>query len=707
MEIMEPRFSSMRDAVIHFCLLDNGKMQDFEIRYKDSAEFYHAFVSFVGRYVFADIFRTHKYHTSAQSYRILIHKGVILDANNDLGGFVFRNNRNSYLISPYRKEIFERLRNDLLGYEDGVAQLVRVGLLLKNNKFCRIHNDYFGKIGLASLKDGSAVKDRYVDSVANNNVITDQSLFHEYLERVNSIPMSEFTAQSIVSKMSEESNNMRQVLAENYSNFLFADNDEMEFASILLGLFLHQNDFCFSTEEWVAGISYIRYSNGDTFLRTTEVEAVYRRNLDLYRANYVLDKIDLPKFVHFIYSFFDYQNLSQNIGTFYLRLNELLGEDIREKYLQLDTANISLKSFRAAEKPAKFFAELKLVNFSTAADREICGQIVSGNYDRDFVTYYLCNYMHVSDYKKYADVLPAALSIIKNLEINDDKDFRLFWMACDLLNEFWKTLPADDANMQLEMEKLIYDLFWPRIGDVWPIAHRNELKFIDECKQKTFYEVLGWLMSINNAAILNRELRSYLKKAATMENIDIDDPVEKKQYEFAFAKQKDHSVLNFVGDKKDEKNWWRAAIYCQEVSDVEICKSIIDPMGPLSDNAPVARYAFEQLLLKVRASEPALEIVDYMINEFAAVNAFWARVGSDKKNRYDLAIDALMALAESTSSDLELKKIKHLADKIGELRAEDDFSTKIRRALSVAEAQIRQIKFQTRDVTTDYIRKLR
>ena len=142
LEMMEPRFSSMHEAIVHFCLLNDGKMQEYEIRYKDSAEFYHAFKGFMDRYVFADVFRNYRFHTADYSYRVLIHKGATLDANNDLGGFVFQNNKTSFLISPYRREVFDRLQKDLMGYEDGVAQLVRVGLLLKNEKFCRICSSF-------------------------------------------------------------------------------------------------------------------------------------------------------------------------------------------------------------------------------------------------------------------------------------------------------------------------------------------------------------------------------------------------------------------------------------------------------------------------------------------------------------------------------------------------------------------------------------
>ena len=706
MEIIEPRFSSMHDALIHFYLLVDKKIQEYEIRYAESAEFYHGFIGFMDRYVFADMFRNYRFKTNNFSYRVLIHKGASLDANNDLGGFVFQNNKTSYLISPHRREIFERLRDCLLNYSDGVEQLVRVGRLLKNDKFRQIHNEYFGKIGVSSLNDGTVVKLRYADSIANNNVITDHEVFKEYLDLINAIPMSEFTAQSVVSQLVDDYRDTKQILMENYSNFLFADEDEIEFASMLLGLFLHRAELDFTTQEWITGISYIKYLCNDTFLRTTESELDYRRNLNVYRANYVLDNVPLTKLVHFIYDFFEYKNLSQNICAFYPRLNELLGEDIREKYLQLETINVSLKSLQDAKQPERFFKEPKLVNFSTSADKEIQKQILSGKYNHKFATYYLCNYMQVADYKKYSDVLPAVVSIIKNLQVDNDEDYSLFWMACDVLNEFWKLIPEEDKEKQKEIQRLINDIFWPRIGDVWPILHRNELSFNDENRAKTLKESLGWIMSIDDLSLVDRKLKKYLNEGIDRTFVSIDDTVDKKRYKLNFKKQKDHSLNSFIGDNNNENEWCFAAIYCDDVSDVEILDRILDNQCPLSERKDVEKYALEQLLLKTRSEYSSKRIYAYLLENFDKFRIFCKRMCDEGDGEKQFMIDALLALCESATTNIEGSYLKKLSAKMRAAMSDSNYGDKIEHALAVADACIRQTKFQTKNITAEFINSL-
>lgn len=704
LEIMEPRFSSMRGAVIHFCLLDYGKMQEYEIRYEDSAEFYHGFVGMMDRYIFADIFRNYRFSTGDYSYRVLIHKGAILDANNDLGGFVFQNNKNSHLISPYEREVFERLRDDMSNGVDGVAQLVRVGRLLKNEKFCKIHDEFFGKIGKAALNDGTTIKQRYADSIANNNVITDANLFKEYLDSVNAIPMSEFTEQSVVTQLANGNFDTKQVLMENYSNFLFADEDEIELAAMILDLFLRRTGPLFSLYDWSHAIGYIRSLNGESFLRASESEVDLQRVLRLYRANYVIRNVQLPKLVHFIYDFFDFNNLSRNIGAFYPRLNELVGEDMREKYLHLETINVSLKSLQESRKPEEFFLEPKLVNFSTTADKEIQERIMSGNYSHVFAAYYFCNYILVADYKKYSDVLPAIVSVIKNLEIKDDDDFGLFWVAGDLLNEFWKLAPSEDGELRAEIEKLIYSLYWPLVGDVWPVVHRREASYNDELRAQAFIESLGWVMSVKGDQLYGRELRKYLGGKTDISNVNMPDPVDKKRQSLRHAKQKDRSFANYIKGREDEEEWWFAAVDCDDVSDGEIMAKLIDVDSSLLSESQ--KKVLERLLLKVRSQKDADELCAVLIGRFDEFYGFLARLAGGKNDVRKVSLNALMALCESVTGSAERDYAAQLSQKMIEKMAEKSFQDDAKRALEIADARIRLVKLQNKDVTAEFIKSL-
>ena len=708
LEIEQPRYSSLHDAFIHFFMLNEGKLSEYEIKYSDAEQDYHTFITFLDRYIVADFFRSYRFQTAQASHRILVRKGIQLDANNDLGGFVYQNNKSSLLVSPRRREVFERLQSDMASHKDGTAQLVRVGLLLKNEKFVSLHEEYFGKIGIAALKDGTTIKYRYADSIANNSVVTDEAIFKEYLDRVNEIPMSDFTKQSIISQLVDDHREIKRILMENYCNFLFLSEDEIDLACIILALFLHAAEFIFSTEDWVRAVNYVRYLNDDTFLRLDEEETDYKRELELCRARYVLENVSLPKLVHFLYDFFDYKNLSQNVGAFYPRLKALLGEDVREKFSHLETINVSLKSLQSTKNPCDFFKYPQLVNFATSADKEIQKQIISGKYDHNFAAFYLCNYMQVADYKSYADVLPAVISIIKNLEVKNDNDFNLFWMACDVLNEFWKELPEENKELQLEIEKLIHGLFWQRIGDIWPIAHRAEIKYENEAKGKTFKEALGWVLTVDDK-LHHATLKKYLKRQEKRADYDINDYIDKNLYYRAFAKMKTKTFATFMANHSDDSDWIYAGVCCDDINDEDLILHNVFNMNSLAITRSTERkFALERWLLRGHGSKRFDSIKTIFIEHFSDYSDYCREVNDNEVKTADYIYCTIAAMCESASNDGEDKIIESFAQKAmsENIILVSNYREKINRMLAVAKANIRQANFQCKNISPDFIRKL-
>ncbi len=708
LEIEQPRYSSMHDAFIHFFMLSEGKLSEYEIKYSEAEQDYHSFMTFLDRYIVADFYRSYRFQTPTASYRVLMRKGIQLDANNDLGGFVYQNSKNSLLISPRRREVFERLQSDMVGHTDGTAQLVRVGLLLKNEKFVSLHEEYFGKIGIVALKDGSTIKYRYADSIANNSVVTDEGIFKEYLDRVNAIPMSDFTKQSIISQLVDDHREIKRILMENYCNFLFLSEDEIDLACIILALFLHASEFNFSTEDWVRAVNYVRYLNDDTFLRLDEKETDYRRELELCRARYVLENVSLPKLVHFLYDFFDYKNLSQNVGAFYPRLTALLGEDVRDKFSRLETVNVSLKSLQATKNPCDFFKYPQLVNFATSADKEIQKQIISGEYDHNFTAFYLCNYMQVADYKSYADVLPAVVSIIKNLEVQDENDFNLFWMACDVLNEFWKELPEENQELQDEIEKMIHELFWQRIGDIWPIEHRAEIKYENKAKEKVFKESLGWVLTVDSK-LHNPKLKKYLKSQEVRDDYDVSDYVDKHLYYRAFAKKKTKTFTEFMTSHTDNFDWIYAGICCDDISDEDIIVDNVFNFNSTSVTQPGARrFALEKWLLRGHGIKRFDSLQKIFIENFDSYLSFCKKVTDNEAKMADCMYCSIAAMCESATNEGEDEVIKIFAEKAmaENLTLFNNYREKIGRMVAVARASIRQANFQNKNISVDFIRKL-
>jgi hypothetical protein len=279
-------------------------------------------------------------------------------------------------------------------------------------------------------------------------------------------------------------------------------------------------------------------------------------------------------------------------------------------------------------------------------------------------------------------------------------------MASDVLNEFWKLLPEEDKDLQRAIEKLIYHIYWSRIGDVWPIIHRKELNFTNEAQTKTFKESSGWVACIRNMSLIDRKLNKYLHEPIKRNDVDIEDAFDKKQYEISFAKQKDHSLSNYIGDHGDDDKWCYAAIYNDDISDAEIIKRLLSVENPLSNLKEVERYTMEQLLLKSRNESDSSELYECILDNFNEFVEFFKRIESDTKSANQMMIDSLLALGESATSEIEEQYLKKIAKEMRARMKDGVWVDKIERALAVADASMRQAKFQNKNITLDFIKDL-
>ena len=133
---------------------------------------------------------------------------------------------------------------------------------------------------------------------------------------------------------------------------------------------------------------------------------------------------------------------------------------------------------------------------------------------------------------------------------------------------------------------------------------------------------------------------------------------------------------------------------------------IINAEYPLSVNKSIERYALEQLLLKTRDEKPANLIIDAMVDNYSALSTFFDKTKSEDDGASMVAFNALMALCESATNESEKMRLRKLAQIMCESYSDDNFVEKTKHALAVADAQIRQTKFQTKNITKTFFKKL-
>ena len=271
--------------------------------------------------------------------------------------------------------------------------------------------------------------------------------------------------------------------------------------------------FDLSPFDYINAVDYIKHITAtDLIINNSEFHKVLS-SMELYRLNYATEKLGWNK-IDEIFS----DIVLKGKRSVFQSLDNALGEHIEDVFSKLETVHTSNTSF--ADHTDNSFSQLfdrpVLVNFTPTAHRKIIESIQKMNPSSlrahaTTIANYFANYKFNEDNLSYAEVLPAVIHVIKYLpadDFNHTHTDQLFWVASDIIDMVWRYIDEDE-KYQEKYRNLVYNLFWPRIGSVWPIAHFNEFKFNEPVAEGIFNDSLGFVLSLKDVLERNDELRDY------------------------------------------------------------------------------------------------------------------------------------------------------------------------------------------------------
>ena len=262
-------------------------------------------------------------------------------------------------------------------------------------------------------------------------------------------------------------------------------------------------------------------------------------------------------------------------------------------------------------------------------------------------------------------------------------------------------MPGEDVGLNNVMEKLVYELFWPRVGDVWPIKNRNRIKYVNESEKDEFEEALGWVLCLDGVKRYDSKLKAFLNSYVTDKYKVVDD-VENKCHDLWFAKQKNKSIEKYVhsADAKLSRVYY-SAIFCDDIDKVDLFKYLLARKKITSNEV----YAMEQLFLQFKDAKNSKALYGAILEEYDKLTAFYKGYDDKPETVKRHLFDGFASLCESATNDIERDYLKQLSEKYKDSLGQE-YDDRIARALLVADAHIRQTNFQTKDVSVGYIEGL-
>ena len=265
--------------------------------------------------------------------------------------------------------------------------------------------------------------------------------------------------------------------------------------------------------DYIRAINYIKHVTGTEFVINDSDFKNDLYSIELYRLNFATTNLGWNK-IDEIFSTI----VLKGEKSVFKRLNEALGVHVETIFTKLNSVDTNFTDFKlnSSNNFLQLFDYPVLVNFTPDAHRKIIDAIIKmgpGELRSSAVqiSFYFANYKFNEDKLSYADVLPAVVHVIKNLPADDKANSHtgeLFWIASDIVDTVWRYIDESE-EYQEKYRNLIYNLFWPRVGGVWPIAHYGEFTFKEPVADTIFNDSLSFVLSLKDILKRNKELKEY------------------------------------------------------------------------------------------------------------------------------------------------------------------------------------------------------
>ena len=348
-----------------------------------------------------------------------------------------------------------------------------------------------------------------------------------------------------------------------------------------------------------------------------------------------------------------------------------------------------------------------IVKFTPAAHREIISHIrrssgIDIRSNAISIAYYIANYIFSEDTLSYADILPACIHIIEDLPANDPNHTnpdRLFWFAAEVIDRVWR-YASNNKITQKKCRDLIYNLFSPRVGGLWPIVHYDEFQFKNPVTDAIFRESLDSIMSLNDIASRNEQLAHYLS-------------LYRQGYEYPLKSIEYRAFFESLKPLKTSKEKFEKILKSRAMQEYPDCLSrpdtikeatlVLDELFRTDEGARIVgihRLAtFEQLLLHFGSSNVGVPILDYLIKHFDEfIDIIIKDCQSADLDPLDATITLYTAAATGCTEENELPLMKDLAKKITDLLKDSRFKSSTIDAKLITEAALRYARKHRRTI---------
>lgn len=269
-------------------------------------------------------------------------------------------------------------------------------------------------------------------------------------------------------------------------NYLFVDQIDKNFAESLLESVITGVKPKTSPALWQDVEIYIRYLKRNVWSLDEESLVNARDALMVYRIKYILENLKKSEIITIFNKLFSQERGDPNNKTLARLFKDKFHTSIDDLILTQEKITIGPSQIENFD---QIFAYPRWIEFSNEAIELIFEKILHNELSDEQIDYFLGA---ADDFKNYDEWFKIAKYILCTTH-----DSHVFWVAGDIINIIWKATPTD-TKYQKWFKDQIFEIFWPRVGSIWPMLNQDKIDFDADEDSKILHDSISWLESLDD-----------------------------------------------------------------------------------------------------------------------------------------------------------------------------------------------------------------
>ena len=278
--------------------------------------------------------------------------------------------------------------------------------------------------------------------------------------------------------------NNKSIIPASYE-YLFDDVANKVFTEYLARYVLFDEKPITTPALWQDVAIYIRYKKRDVWSLSDEQLSCARYAIVIYQVKYITEHLKKPDILQALNQFF-----TQTPEEYYPLMHFLE----KKLHASIDSLLFTQEKLIITKEMANDFDQIFAYpcwpEFTDEANQLIFSKILNGELSDEQIDYFLGASDDITHYDQW-------FKIIKHV-LTTTHDSHVFWIAGDILSIIWKAIPTTDKKSQKWFRNQVFEIFWPRVGSVWPLKNEDAIDFNKDEDAKILKDSIGWLRVLDD-----------------------------------------------------------------------------------------------------------------------------------------------------------------------------------------------------------------